>query len=301
MKHIVVTGGTSRIGHYLLQGLAEQSDCDVTAITRQNRTCLSTFGKIKWIVTDPAKSIENETFRHFELFASCETLLHCAPLWILPQWLERADIRKMCRIIAFSSTSRFTKVSSGAPAERAIAETLSNAEEALFSFANRNGISLTIFRPTLIYGDGLDKNVAAIASLIERFRIFPIVGKGMGLRMPVHAQDLADACLRAMDHPATFNKSYNLSGGQPITYREMVERIFVGLDKHPRIVPVPQALLRGLIRLMALMPRFRNWTPDMADRMMADLVFDNYPAMRDFGYSPREFRPSRKDLIPLAE
>lgn len=178
-----------------------------------------------------------------------------------------------------------------------MAEELCQAEEALFSFATRNNVALTIFRPTLIYGDGLDKNVAAIASLIERFGIFPVVGRGAGLRMPVHAADLADACLRAMDHPATFNKSYNLSGGQPITYREMVERIFVGLGKPPRIVSVPQSLLRSLIRVMALMPRFRKWTPDMVNRMMADLVFDNSPATHDFGYSPREFRPGREDLV----
>lgn len=294
MKRIVVTGGTSRIGHYLLQGLAGQSDCEVTAITRQPLTRLPTYCNIQWVVTDPGSPPENESCNPL---ASCETLLHCAPLWILPQWLEKADIRQLRRIVAFSSTSRFTKTSSGSPAERAVAETLRQAEEALFSVATHKNISLTIFRPTLIYADGQDKNVAAIASLIERFGIFPMVGRGAGLRMPVHAADLADACLRSMDHPATYNKSYNLSGGQPITYREMVERIFVGLGKSPRLVPVPQSLLRGLIRVMALMPRFRKWTPDMADRMMTDLVFDNSPAMRDFGYSPREFKPSRKDLV----
>ena len=84
----------------------------------------------------------------------------------------------------------------------------------------------TIFRPTLIYGVGRDRNVADIARFAKRFGVFPILGKGLGLRQPVHAADLAEACILAVDSSASFNRIYNLSGGETLTYREMVERVF---------------------------------------------------------------------------
>jgi hypothetical protein len=36
----------------------------------------------------------------------------------------------------------------------------------------------------------------------------------------------------------------------------------------------------------------------MAQRMNEDLVFDHTPAVHDFGFAPRLFRPELGDLLP---
>ena len=50
------------------------------------------------------------------------------------------------------------------------------------AWCEERGVDWTLFRPTLIYGRGLDKNVTTIMRFIKRFHVFPIVGGGGGLR-----------------------------------------------------------------------------------------------------------------------
>lgn len=90
-----------------------------------------------------------------------------------------------------------------------------------------------ILRPTLIYGRGRDRNITVIARFIRRFGFFPVLGRATGLRQPVHAEDVALACHRALEAPAATNRAYNISGGETVTYREMVRRVFLALEGGP--------------------------------------------------------------------
>jgi hypothetical protein len=46
------------------------------------------------------------------------------------------------------------------------------------------------------------------------------------------------------------------------------------------------------------MPRYRDWSVAMVERMSEDLVFDNAAAKRDLGFSPSAFRLTATDLPP---
>ena len=111
------------------------------------------------------------------------------------------------------------------------------------------------------------------------------------LRQPVHAEDLAEAVCAVLKSDATCGRSYNLSGGETLSYRQMVERIFVAEGRTARVLPLPLGPLRLLLRLLSLLPRFRYVKPEMADRMSQDLIYDHGDAARDFGYAPRGFWP----------
>ena len=89
-----------------------------------------------------------------------------------------------CRVVALSSTSRFTKDDSSDPEEQAIALRLADAEARVQAWAASHGVEWVILRPTLIYGLGRDKNIAEIARFIRRFGFFPLFGKAKGLRQP---------------------------------------------------------------------------------------------------------------------
>jgi len=178
-----------------------------------------------------------------------------------------------------------------APAEQKVAQELAQAEEALIAECTHYGIAWTVFRPTLIYGRGMDKNVAFIAHFIRRFGFFPLVGAGNGLRQPVHADDLATACVQALACERTFNRAYNLSGATPLTYRQMVQSIFAALGKPPRLIEVPLGLLGVLVAFSRLLPRYRHIQVAMFKRMNQDLCFDHQQARVDFGFAPRRFEP----------
>jgi len=217
------------------------------------------------------------------------TLVHAAPIWLLPPLLHRLSDRGLRRLVVFSSTSRFTKRDSASPADREMAQRLAAAEQAVGSIGQDRAIAWTIFRPTLIYGGGRDRNVSSIAGLVRRLGFFPVAGAARGARQPVHARDLARAVVSVLDNATTFGKAYDLPGGETLTYAEMVARIARGVGRKPRLLHLPPAALRFALGFARLLPGLAYLSPQMADRMNEDLCFDDGPARRDFGYSPQGF------------
>ena len=261
--------------------LLSKAGHEVIAVSRApDKTGSSAIPGVKWGRADIAK--DSGAVSAARPFA----LIHTAPIWIAPRF---ADGLKADRVIAFSSTSALTKAGSLSQKEREVARSLRESETALAETCAKTGAPLTIFRPTMIYGAGMDMNVTSIARFVKAVRLFPVIGPGRGLRQPVHAEDLAQACVSALENPASFGKTYNLGGGETLTYREMVERIFRGLGIAPRVIKIPAPLFRTALRMATVLPRFSHLTPEMADRMNEDLRFDYSEAQRDFGYSPRPF------------
>ena len=154
----------------------------------------------------------------------------------------------------------------------------------------------TILRPTLIYGFGRDQNVSRIAGLFKRVGFFPLFGGGRGLRQPVHAEDVARACEQACHSDAATNHSYAISGGETLSYREMVARIALAMGMKPRLLSLPRFASVGALTVLKCLPRYRHLNMAMVDRMNDDLVFDDSEARRDFAYSPRRFRLEAGDL-----
>lgn len=197
-----------------------------------------------------------------------------APIWVLLDYLPWMSSLGARRVVVLSSTSRFTKTDSSDAAEQVLAQRLAESEQQLVEWAKANGIEWIILRPTLIYGLGQDKNICEIARFIDRFSFFPVFGKAQGLRQPVHVQDVARACFAALKCTSS-NKAYNISGGETLAYREMVVRVFKALGRTPRLLTVPLTAFRMAVAPLRLLPRFRKWTPAMAERMNQDLVFDH--------------------------
>ena len=213
------------------------------------------------------------------------------PLWGLVDRLPALTTLGIRRIVTVSSMSRVTKAASPDPAERAVAERLAAAEDALERWAERHATRVTILRPTLVYDGRHDRNVTRIAGFVRRWRFFPLVGAGCGLRQPLHADDLAAACVAALDAPSP-RPCYDIAGGETLTYRDMVSRIFVAVGRHPRFVQVPRMFVRATLPMLGFLPGFRGVSAAAFDRMNEPLVADNAAAVVDLGFAPRPFTAS---------
>jgi len=209
------------------------------------------------------------------------------PIWAAAEQFPLLEASGARRLVALSSTSRFTKRDSAAPADRALASRLASAEDELLERSRTAGIATTILRPTLIYDGIHDGTVARIARFIRRFGFYPVAGAATGLRQPLHADDVAAACLAALSCDE-LHESYEISGGETLPYREMVQRIFAWLGRPPRLAPIPQSLVRAALPVACLLPGLASLAT-MAARMNEDLVFDHGAASRDFGFQPRSF------------
>lgn len=220
-----------------------------------------------------------------------------APIWALPQYFSMIEACGARRMVVLSSTSLLAKKDSPDQSEQALAQGLHAGEQALRIWAEAREVEWVILRPTLIYGYGQDKNVTEILCFIRRWGFFPLLGRADGLRQPVHVEDVAIACVSALTVPAAGNRIYTLSGGETLSYREMVCRVFAAIGKCPHLVTVPRRIFRLAVMALRLLPRYRNWTTEMAERMNRDLVFDHSDAVRDLGFSPRPFQLVREDLL----
>ncbi len=274
---VLVLGATSLIGDFVL---ARLNALGVAPISLSRRPPNDDVCWVDGDLADPHLADE---------LPPVATVFSLSPIWLLPQALAALKARGMTRLVAFSSTSRFTKQDSPEPSERAVAQALVDSEARVEAFCAEHGVAWTILRPTLIYVEGRDANVSRLASLIRRFKVLPLSGRGEGLRQPVHAADLAEGAIAAARAPAARDKAYDLVGGETLTYRLMAERIFAGLGRRPAILPLPAWLFRLLLTLAK--PFYPGATATMGDRMAQDLTFDDAPARRDFGWAPRDFRP----------
>ena len=274
---VLVLGATSLIGEFLLARL-NAAGIEPISLSRRPPT-----DDVCWVDGDLADpNLVDE-------LPDIATVFSLSPIWLLPQALPALKARGMVRLVAFSSTSRFTKQDSPEVSERAVAKSLAEAEAQVEAFCAANDVAWTILRPTLIYVEGHDANVSRLASLIRRFKVLPLSGKGEGLRQPVHAGDLADGAIAAAKAAAAHDKAYDLVGGETLTYRVMAERVYAGLGRRPAILSLPPWLFRLLLTLAR--PFYPGATATMGDRMAQDLTFDDTAARRDFGWKPRDFRP----------
>ena len=218
------------------------------------------------------------------------------PIAQLPNYFDLMRAHGAKRLVALSSTSRFTKLTSSDLAEQIHVRNVADAEQRVEQWAQRHGIEWTILRPTLIYGSGQDRNIAEITRFIQRFGFFPVFGKACGLRQPLHVQDVARACMASLHAPASINRAYNISGAETLTYREMVCRIFTVLEKKPRLLPIPLWMFRVAVYVLRHLPRYSKWSSAMAERMNYDMVFDHSDVVRDFEFKPRTFILNPEDL-----
>lgn len=287
LEHRVVgvIGATSMIGQCLLPLLLE-AHCKIVAFSRQSR-----FQSTETLIWKSADSVPESSSDAIPYW------LCLAPIWVIPEYVETLKACGAKHIVALSSTSRFTKPQSSDESEKLLAQRIIEAETNLQSWSDQNQITWTILRPTLIYGLGQDKNITEIAGLIRRFGFFPLIGKADGLRQPVHAKDVAGAVLSAISSPQAANKSYNLSGGETLTYKAMVERIFIGIGKTPVFLQIPWRLMQLIILALRCLPRYRHWKLAMAERMNQDLIFDHQEARKDLDFNPRFFRLEPEDLV----
>jgi nucleoside-diphosphate-sugar epimerase len=275
---VLVFGGSSQIGHYLLPLLAARDE-PVCALSRSPREATEGVSWLAGNLPDRVPPVDG-----------ISAIFSFGPLQPFADWLGSVALPHAPRVIATSSMSAETKRDSEVPAERDISETLRRGENALATACERHGSDWTVLRPTLIYGAGLDKSLTPIARRAIRTRVFPLPA-GRGMRQPVHAQDLALASLAALDNAASSMKILPIGGGERLPVTEMFARVRRSLPVDTLPIPIPAWSLRLARRGVG---RLRG----PLSRLDADLVADNTEVTRLLGVKPRPFQPDADCWFP---
>lgn len=275
---VLVFGGSSQIGHFLLPRLLASGE-PILALSRQLRPLQSGVQWLQGTLPDAVPALP-----------ALSAIISFGPLQALADWLAQVRLSDAPRVVATSSMSAETKRDSAVPAEREISRQLRDGEIALAAACARHGCAWTVLRPTLVYGAGLDRSLTPIARRAMRLRLFPLPS-GQGLRQPVHADDIAQAVLAALDCPAASGQILPIGGGERLPSGQMFARVRRSLPRATVPLPLPAWLLRMGRQLL---PPLRG----PLSRLDSDLVADNGELRRLLGVQPRPFQPESSMWIP---
>ncbi|MCI1711682.1 MAG: nucleoside-diphosphate sugar epimerase [Chiayiivirga sp.] len=282
----LVFGASGSIGRFLLPRWCDAGGSALALTRAVDRP--SDAAQLRWQAFDLCSGED--------LQQEVDVVFSLGPLDAFVAWWGRSAVRAS-RLVAFGSTSAASKQDSPVPAERDLAARLDAAEAQLFEVCARREVRATVLRPTLIYGDGTDRNLSRIAQLARRWGLFVLPRGASGRRQPVHADDLAAAACVVARHPGPLQARYDLPGGETLAYRAMVQRVLASLEPPPRLVELPRLPFAAALAIAHRLGRLQDAGSGVLARMGQDLVFDPTPAQRDFGYAPRAFEPTRAMFV----
>ena len=117
------------------------------------------------------------------------------------------------------------------------------AEEAVREAAREQGVSTTIFRPSLIFGPD-DEFFNRLARVVRWSPVVPLPGGGDQRFQPVWVGDVAECFLQAARAGSTPRDTYEVGGPDVLTLREIVQVLAEILGKRRAVVSLPVAPLR---------------------------------------------------------
>lgn len=280
---LLVTGITGHTGKYFLKELINNNYEDtVRCVIRENSdtSLLDTSGlkieKVTGDITD--KKFLNSCMR------DVDTVLHIAGIQRSLALIEVAVKNGIQRSILVHTTGIYSKFKSAS-------EEYKNIETGIENIANKSGgISITILRPTMIYGDLCDLNISKFINMIDKLRVFPVIDKGGSLIQPVNARDLGKAYYQVLCLPIELvKKEYILSGEAPIEMIDALKLISNNLNKKTVFISVPLVIGVFLAKSLKVVTLGKVDYIERVQRMGENRSFSHEDASKDFGYNPMPF------------
>jgi nucleoside-diphosphate-sugar epimerase len=168
-------------------------------------------------------------------------------------------------------------------------ESKRDGEILALEFGRREGLPVTVVRPTGIYGPG-DTRFLKLFKLANR-GTFYMLGSGNVLYHLTYVTDLAEGMILASMVEKAVGEIFTLGGGEPLTLNELVRKVAAAMGRTVRVrrLPVAPFWLAGaaceaLCRPLRIAPPIYRRRVDFFTKTRA---FDISKARRILGYEPR--------------
>jgi NADH dehydrogenase len=150
------------------------------------------------------------------------------------------------------------------------------------------GLDWTIFRPSLIFGQG-SEFVKMLTELIHRVPVVPVIGDGQYRMQPVSVSQVGESFVRALDMPSTIGATYHMGGGQSYSYDEILDLTgrAMGREKVAK-VHQPLFMIKPMIRLLQGFEQFPI-TDDQLKMLVEGNVCDTGDWAQTFELEPTSY------------
>lgn len=163
-----------------------------------------------------------------------------------------------------------------------------------------SGLGYTIVRPTLVYEQGGGQELMMFLAYLRRFPLVPFIGAGRALKRPVWSEDIVDGLLRLAGTSVALGKTYNFSGAEAISIRELGQLLLAHHGESRPFLHLPVWLCRLLARVLALFMKRPPLTSSAIAGIVNDADLDPSEAMSDLGYAPLGVRAGFQRCFPTA-
>ncbi|MFQ5679235.1 MAG: complex I NDUFA9 subunit family protein [Gemmatimonadota bacterium] len=162
----------------------------------------------------------------------------------------------------------------------------------------RSGLEYLIFRPSIVYGPG-DKFTSALAILLKRLPVFPVLGVGSMRLQPVAVEDVTDALVQAVERPDMGDAVYELAGPEQLKLTKIVRLVARALGLRRPIVQLPRPLAAPALWAVNRLGLPAPLTPAQLDMLCeASLLTKADNALRTvFRVEPMPFRVAVVDYL----
>lgn len=227
-----------------------------------------------------------------QALSGADTLVHIAGIQTSLPIVEAAARCHVRRAILVHTTGIYSKYKQAGEGYREI-----DAE--VERICRKHNISLTILRPTMIYGTLSDRNVSEFIRMVDRLPLMPVIRGARYWLQPVWFEDLGRAYYLVLTREsATAGKNYDLSGGAPILLRDMLSEIGSQLGKkRVRFINCPFALAYAGAFVLRAVSLGRIDIREKVQRLCEDRAYSHEAASADFGYEPVSFQVGVREEI----
>lgn len=157
----------------------------------------------------------------------------------------------------------------------------------------QSSLNWTIFRPSLVYGEGFgffDRLLQSLSMFPPPFA--PVPGRGETRFQPLAVDDLVRCLLASLQQTSFYGRVCELGGPEHLSYAQMLDLLMDTRDIKRIKVPVPIPLMRLVVPLMGVL--FKD--PPVTLVELKQLDRDNITALssvvRQFGFEPSLLRDS---------
>jgi len=176
-----------------------------------------------------------------------------------------------------------------APPETPYGRAKRAAETRVLVAGREAGLHAVNLRPALVYGSGMQANLARLIDAVRRGWLPPLPETG-NRRSLVHVDDVVQAALLAAAHPAARGQTYLVTDGRPYSGRELYLMIRRALGYSAPRRAVPAGVLYGAAALadgaLWLTGRGDRRVGTALDKVWGWACYDSARIERELGYRP---------------
>jgi len=207
--------------------------------------------------------------------------------------IEAAKVAGVERLLLMSANG---VKADGTPYQR----TKFHAEEAV----KESGLHWTIFRPSVIFGDPrgrMEFCTQLRSDIIDSPMPAPLFydgllpfGAGEFQLAPVAVEDVAQAFVQSLERPEAEDRTFQLCGPEPHSWRQILETIATAVGKRKIMLPAPAIGVKAAAALLDKQP----WFPITRDQIT--MLLEGNVCEDDSAFRLLEIEPKRFDVESLS-